>query len=103
MTKGVEVLIQWKDGSTEWVTFNYMKNSYPVQMAEYVVQLRIAGDTAFAWWIQHVLTKHNHTIGNMKSNYWVQTHLFGIKIPKAVQEANEFEEENGNTLWWDAI
>ena len=80
-----------------------MKNSYPVKMAEYAVHQRITGDPAFAWWIQHVLTNHNHTIGNMKSNYWVQTHLFGIKTPKAVQEANEFEEENGNTLWWDAI
>ena len=82
MTKGVEVLIQWKDGITEWVTFNYMKNSYPVQMAEYVVHLRIAGDTAFAWWIQHVLAKYNRIIENMRSKYWVCIHKLGLKIPK---------------------
>ena len=33
-TKGVEVLFQWKDGITTWVTLKDMKNSYPVQMAE---------------------------------------------------------------------
>ena len=40
-TKGIEFLIQWKDGSTAWVTLKDMKNSYPVQMAEYVVHHRI--------------------------------------------------------------
>ena len=31
-TEGVEVLDQWKDGSTAWVNLKDMKNSYPVQM-----------------------------------------------------------------------
>ena len=80
-----------------------MKKSYPVQMAEYAVHHRITGDPAFAWWIQHVLEKHNHIIGKLKSNYWVRTQKFSVKIPKSVQEAKVFDEENGNTLQWDAI
>ena len=28
---------------------------------------------------------------------------FGIKIPKSVQNSNEFDEDNGNTLWCDDI
>ena len=30
-------------------------------------------------------------------------HKFGVNIPKSVQEAKAFDEDNGNTLWWDAI
>ena len=31
--KGVEGLVQWKDGRTTWVNLKDMKNSYPVQMS----------------------------------------------------------------------
>ena len=30
-------------------------------------------------------------------------HKFGVNTRKSVQEAKEFDEENGNTLWWEAI
>ena len=101
--KGVEVLVQWKDGSTAWVTLKDMKNSYPVNMAEYAVQRRITGNPVFPWWIQYVLAKRNHIIGKLKSKYWVRTHKFSVKIPKSIQEAKAFDEENKNALWWDAI
>ena len=69
-----------------------MKNSYPVHMAKYAVQRRIAGDPVFVWWIRHVLAKRNRIIGNLKSKYWVQMHKFGIKIPNSVQEAKAFDK-----------
>ena len=61
-TKGVEVLVQWKDGSTTWVTLKDMKNSYPVHMDSYAVHRRIEGDLVFVWWIRHVLEKCNCVI-----------------------------------------
>ena len=67
-------------------------------MAKYAVQSHIAGNTEFAWWIRYVMAKRNHIIGKMKSEYWVQTHKFGVKIPNSVQEAKAFNEENVNTL-----
>ena len=76
------------------MTLKDMKNSYPVQMAEYAVQRHIAGDPEFAWWIRHVLAKRNRIIGNLKSKYWVQTHKFSVKTPRSVQEAEAFDEEN---------
>jgi hypothetical protein len=42
-TKGWEILIQWKDRSTTWVSMKDIKGSYPVQLAEYATQRRIAG------------------------------------------------------------
>lgn len=102
-TKGWEILVQWKDGSTTWVSLKDMKNAYPVQMAEYAVQARVSREPAFAWWVRHVLQKRNRIIAKTKSKYWVRTHKFGIKIPKTVEEAKRFDQENGNTLWWDSI
>ena len=29
--------------------------------------------------------------------------MFGIRIPKIVDEALKLDQENGNTLWYDSI
>ena len=36
---------------------------------------------------------------SLKSKYWQVTHKYGIKTPKSVKEAYEFDEENVNKLW----
>ena len=102
-TVGWELLVRWKDGSTTWVALKDLKASYPVQLAEYAVQARLAEEPAFAWWVPHTLRKRNRIINKIKSKYWVRTHKFGIRIPKTAAEAREVDAENGNTLWWDAI
>ena len=56
-TKGWEILVQWKDGSSTWETLKDMKNCYPIQTAEYSQQANINNEPAFAWWTHHVLKK----------------------------------------------
>ena len=102
-TIGWELLVQWKDESTTWVSLKDMKEAYPIQTAEYAVQARIAEEPAFAWWVSYTLKKRNRVIAKVKSKYWIRTHKFGIKIPKSVEEARRFDAENGNTFWWDSI
>ena len=102
-TIGWELLVQWKDGSTNWVALKDIKESYPVQVSEYAVASRISMEPAFAWWVPKVLKKRNRIISKLKSKYWLRTHKFGIQIPKSVEEAKELDRKNGNTLWWDAI
>ena len=99
----VEVLVQLNYGSTTCANLKNRKNSYPVKINKYTVQRRIKGEPTFAWWIRHMLAKCKHITGTMKLKYWVQTHKFGVKTPKLVQEAKECDEENGNNLWWDFI
>ena len=102
-TKGWEVLIQWKDGSTTWVTLKDIKESYPVQLADYVIQHQMDDEPAFAWWISHVNKKRARILSKLKAKYWVRTHKYGIRVPKNVEEAKKIDAINGNTLWWDAI
>ena len=88
----VEILAQRKNGRTTWVALKDMKNSYSIHMSEYKVQRHIAGYPTFVWWIRHVLAKRNRIIGKLKSKYWVQMHMFGVKIPNSVQEEKAFDE-----------
>ena len=103
MTKGWELLVEWKDGSRIWVALKDMKESFPVQVSEYAVASRIAMESALAWWTPTVLRRRNRIVAKIKSKYWVWTHKFGIRIPKSVEEAVKLDKANGDTLWWDAI
>ena len=80
-----------------------MKECYPIQIMEYAVQSQISKQPSFAWWLPHVMKKSKQIIAKIKSKYWTRTHKFGIKVPKNIKEAQEFDNDNGNTLRWDAI
>jgi len=102
-TKGWEILLQWKDGSTIWEKMKDMKKEYPVQLAEYARQRDILETPAFAWWVPYVFKKRQRIISKTKSKYWTRTHKFGIRLPHSVEEALAIDKENGDTLWWDVI
>ena len=65
-TIGWELLVQWKDSSMNWIALKDLKESYPVQVAEYSVGARISMEPAFAWWVPYMLKKCNRIIA--KSN-----------------------------------
>ena len=72
-TKGWEILLQWKDGSTTWEMLKDVKECYPVQIAEYAAQRKISEEPAFAWWVPHVIKKRERIIAKVKSKYWKRT------------------------------
>ena len=102
-TRGWYLLVNWKDGSSDWVKLKDIKDSYPVQIAEYAVANRIAEEPAFKWWVHNILRKRNRIVAKMKSRYLRTTHKFGIKVPKTVQEALAIDEETGTNFWRRAI
>ena len=61
-TKGWELLIEWKDGSTNWVSLKDIKESYPVQVAEFALATRISMEPTSAWWFPFVLKKRNRIL-----------------------------------------
>ena len=102
-TKGWQLCVTWKDGSTQWIELKDLKNSYPVQLADYAVSNKIDDEPAFAWWVPHTIKKRKIILGRVKSKYWQRTHKYGIRMPKNVDEAYELDKANGNSLWADAI
>ena len=102
-TKGWELCVCWKDGSTNWVPLKDLKNAYPVQLAEYAINNEIQDEPAFAWWVPYTIKKRKSIISKIKSKYWQRTHKYGIRIPKSVKEAYDIDKTEGNTYWHDAI
>ena len=102
-TRGWELYVRWKGGSGDWISLKDVKNSYPVELAEYAIHNKIDTEPAFAWWVPYVVKKRLAIIQKVKSKYWERTHKYGIRIPKTVQEAKEIDQQNGDTLWMDAI
>lgn len=102
-TVGWKLCVQWKDGTTSWARLADMKESYPVQVAEYALSCGLDSEPAFAWWVHHYLRKRDRIVAAVNKRYHKRTHKYGIEIPKTVRRAMEIDRENGNTLWHDAI
>ncbi len=58
-TVGWKLLIQWNNGSRQWIALKILKKSNPVQVAEYVIACGIGNEPAFAWWVPYTLCKHD--------------------------------------------
>jgi hypothetical protein len=102
-TRGWELLVEWRDGSSDWVALKDLKEAYPVELAHYAKDHSIDDEPAFAWWVPYVIRKEKRILQKVKSKYWARTHKYGIRIPKNIKEALEIDKELGNTLWMDAI
>lgn len=102
-TRGWDLLVQWKDGSTTWITLKDLKESFPVELARYARDHNLISQPVFAWWVPHVLRKSQTILSKVKSKYWERTHKYGIRIPKSVADAKRIDAANGNSFWMDAI
>jgi hypothetical protein len=101
--RGWKLLCKWKDESTSWVPLVEIKDSNPVELAEYAVVNKIDQEPAFRWWAADVLRKQNRIITKIKKRYRRITHKFGIRVPKTVEEAIQIDRETNTTFWTDAI
>jgi hypothetical protein len=102
-TKGWKLLVAWKGGSSSWIPLKDLKESHPVQVAEYALANKILEEPAFNWWARHVLRKRDRIIRKVKSRYWERTHKYGILLPKTVAEALRLDRESGTDFWQRAI
>ena len=48
-TYGWKLLVEWKYGSVDWVPLKDLKQSNPVDLAEYAVANEISDELAFNW------------------------------------------------------
>jgi Reverse transcriptase (RNA-dependent DNA polymerase) len=102
-TRGWKLCVQWKDGSTSWESLKDLKESNPVEVAEYAVANKLVEEPAFAWWVKPVLRRRDRIIHAVKSRTHKRTHKFRIQVPRSVKEALSIDREYGNDLWYQAI
>ena len=80
-----------------------MKESFPVDVAEYVISAGIQDEPAFNCWVKHVINKRNRIVSKVNSQYHKQTHKFGFEVPKTVADALRIDQQNGDNRWAKAI
>ena len=66
-TKGWQLCVQWRDGSTSWEKLSVMKESHPLEVAEYAISQDIADQPSFNWWVPRVIKKRELIISKVKS------------------------------------
>jgi hypothetical protein len=98
-----QLLVLWKDKSMSWVKLKDLKESNPIELAEYAVANQIAEEPALKWWVSNTLRKRNCIISKVKKKYWRMTHKFGCKLPHSVEEALEIDRQTGTDHWQRAL
>jgi hypothetical protein len=102
-TKGWKICVEWFDGTTSWLPMSDVKNSFPVQLAEYVIRNNLQDHPSFSWWVNYTLKRRKAFIKATKTTYSQRTHKFGNKVPKTVQEALAIDKQTKTKYWFDAI
>lgn len=102
-TVGWKLLCKWKDDTTSWVSLKDLKESNPVELAEFAVIQRLQDEPAFRWWVPSVLKKRERIISKLKKKYWRTEYKFGVQVPKTVDEAYRLDTESETDYWTKAI
>ena len=102
-TQGWKLLVKWADGSESWIPLKDMKESHPVEVAEFARSRDIADQPAFAWWVPYTLRKRDIILSKMKARIRKTNRKYGIEIPTSIEHANELDRKNNNTMWRDAL
>ena len=102
-TIGWELLVMWNDGSQSWIPLKYLKESNPVDVADFAKAQGIADEPAFTWWVPHTLRKRDVIISSIKARARKVTHKYGIEMPDDIDHAKELDAKNGNDFWSKAL
>ena len=89
-TAGWQLCVTWKDGSTSWEKLSDLKESHPIETAEYAYAQELEFEPAFNWWVHHTPKKRKHIVSLVKKRnvrYLKRNQKFGIELPKSVEAA----------------
>ena len=102
-TKGWKLLVNWKDGTQSWIPLTEVKDSNPIEVAEYAVTKGIDEEPAFEWWVPFTLRKRDRSIAAVNNKTKKKSHKYDIEVPRSIAHAYELNQKNGDTFWRDAI
>ena len=77
-TAGWNINVEFTDGETSWLPLHLVKESNPIELAEYAILNRIDDEPAFKWWVPLVIRKRSRMINKVKKKYWQTTNKFGL-------------------------
>ena len=102
-TLGWKFLTLWKDGSESWIPLKLLKESNPIEVAEFAKARGIDEEPAFNWWIPYTLRRRDRIISAVNKRVKRMSHKYGVEVPTSIEHAYRIDKANGNHLWRDAI
>ena len=102
-TIGWKFLVRYKDSSEQWVPLKILKETNPIEVAEFAKSREIDHQPAFSWWVPFTLRKRDRIIAAVNSRVRRTTHKYGIDVPMSIAHAKKLDAINGDRLWQDAI
>ena len=97
-TKGWSLLVEWKDGRASWIHLKDLKESNPIEVAEYAIANKLVHEPAFAWWVPKFIKQPDQNVFKLKTWRLIQpTHKFGIEVPRTIKRALEIDQERAPT------
>lgn len=98
-TAGWKINVEFSDGTSDWLPLRNIKESNPIDLAEYTIASQIVHEPVFKWWVLLVMQKWNQMIKKVKKKYWKTTNKYRIWIPKTVAIALRFDKAVGTNYW----
>jgi hypothetical protein len=95
--------MEWKDGSTSWELLSALKETNPVEVADYAVVHQLMSEPAFAWWVPYKLKKRMRIVAAVNSCFSLNSHKFGVQLPRSCQEALAIDAATNTSYWKDSI
>ena len=102
-TQGWKLLVRFKDGSEQWVPLKVLKETNPVDVADFAQTRGIQDEPAFIYWVPYTLRQRDKIIAAVNTRLRKESLKYGIAVPRTLDEAKRMDRDNGNTLWADAI
>ena len=102
-----EVKILWDTGEETWEPMQTVHQDDKLTLAAYARDNKLTDIQGWKWarWLTKNPTKFIRMArifaAQMRNNR--TRYKYGIKVPRNYKEAVQFDKENGNTLWQDAI
>ena len=98
ITSGWKLLVKWMDSSETWIPLKVMKESHPVDIAEFAKARGIVDESAFSWWVPYTLRKRDVILAAVKSRVRKATHKYGIELTRHTEHAYRIDSANNNTF-----
>ena len=85
-------------GNKSWIPLKDMKESHPVESAEFSRARGIDTEPAFVCWVSPILEKRDVIISSVKSRVRRITHKYGQEVPSSLEHARKIDLANGNSF-----
>jgi hypothetical protein len=102
-TVGWKLMVLWANGSKTWVPLKDLKESHPIETAEFAKARGIANEPAFAWWVPYTLRKRDVILSKITTRLRQTTQKYGIELPTSLAHSQAIDRRNSNTFWKDAL